>query len=202
MDEEHGQPGADEWGWVKADDGPLAELGCITFVRGATAEQLLEAFGVRGAKVLPWEDRWADSDDELAGCVRAGRHGEWAFAIEEWTPSPASKVANVLRQSAGTDLVSVWYVGAKALGGFEYYADGRWMTSFEPLLADQRAGAEPDRLLAPMHQAGLDVEGDADYDPDVDAIVAALQTATLAFGIHLPEQVAHGPLLTGYVDAE
>jgi Family of unknown function (DUF6461) len=202
MDAHSEQPGADDWGWVTADGGPLAELGCLLFVRGATGEQLLEAFGVTGAKMLPWERRWVDMVDDLDGCVRAGRCGEWAFVVEEGTLSMALGEVDLLQPlSAGTELVLVSYVGVKVLGRFDYYADGQWMTCFEPGMAGDRGGHAPDRLLAQMYQAGLDVEGDADYDPGFDATVGALHTVTLAFGIRLPEQVAHGTLLTGYVKA-
>jgi hypothetical protein len=204
---QNGQPGASDWGWTRAGDGPLYELGCLMFVRGATAERVLEAYGVRGAKMLTWEHRWADAAEEQDGCLRVGLAGEWAFAIEEWsinTVLSGMQAGESLpgRLSAATDVIVVSYVGSKALGGFEYYADGQCMTSFEPMMADQRAGDAPDRFLAEMDQAGLDVAGDAEYDPEFDDIVAALQTVTLAFGIRLPEAVAHGPLLTGYVENE
>lgn len=210
MAEARSQPGGPDWAWVRSEDGPLSWLGCLMFVRGASPERVIEAFGAEPARaaVLPWERRWDGNRDERTGCVRCGRAGEWAFAIEEGTINTvlsgmAGRAHNIpARLSAGTEVVVVSYVDVKSLGDFTYFADDAMVTSFEPMRAWDRAGDDPDRFLAQMYQAGLDVEGDADDEAGIDEVVAALQTATLALGIRLPEHVARGPLLTAYLSGE
>jgi Family of unknown function (DUF6461) len=202
------QPGFDDWAWVsRGAEGPLCELGCLMFVHGADPRRVIEAFGIGPAMVplLAWEQRWDEIPGDRVGCVRCGRVGEWAFAIEEGTiktelSGMAGAGENIpVRLSAETEAVTVSHVAIKGLGSFTYYADGDFVTSFDPGSAQDRAGSDPDRFLAQMYRAGLDIEGDTGNDAGFDEIVAALQTATLALGLRLPEHVARGALLTGYV---
>lgn len=73
------------------------------------------------------------------------------------------------------------------------------MTSFEPYMARYRTGSEPDRFLREMREAGMATGLADDEDPPEgpeDDLVAALEMATRALGIRLPEELALGPLLT------
>jgi hypothetical protein len=109
------------------------------------------------------------------------------------------------RLSAGTEVVVVSWT-EKPNEGFDYWADGRWVTSFEPPMAWLRGGDEPDRFLREMRRVGLDTEpGGAFYTLSAeeqerilnfDTLVAALDMVTLVFGIRLPEEALRGPLLT------
>jgi hypothetical protein len=47
---------------------------------------------------------------------------------------------------------------------FQYFADGTEVTAFEPLLARDRTGSDPDRFLPQMREAGLRVDEDQDEE--------------------------------------
>jgi hypothetical protein len=82
---------------------------------------------------------------------------------------------------------------------FYYFADGTEVTSFEPLMARDRFGSDPDRFVSQMRQAGLRVDPPADDDDNElerDSGIAVLEMLTLALGIRLSREVAIGPLLT------
>jgi hypothetical protein len=78
-----------------------------------------------------------------------------------------------------------------------------------------RAGREPDRFLPGMRELGLRVDRPAPHQrpgarrnleeerrrPRRDPVVAALAMLTLALGIQLPGEAAHGPLLTAWRDS-
>ena len=80
-----------------------------------------------------------------------------------------------------------------SLSYFHYYVDGAEITAFEPLLAWDRFGTDPDRFLPSMRQAGVRLDDD---DAVTDPVIAVLDMVTLALGIRLSGDVALGPLLT------
>ena len=83
------------------------------------------------------------------------------------------------------------------LDQFFYIADGVEVTSFEPLLAFDRDGSDPDRFVPQMRQAGLSVDRSRDRaGPQRSPRVAVLEMLTLALGIRLTREVAMGPLPT------
>jgi hypothetical protein len=185
-------PGTPGWDWVTAEyqDG----VGLI-FARGATPEQLIEAFGADPAAALRVT---AEVAYETLGYpwIRAGQAGEWAFAIN-YSSLPLEGPA--LQLSAGTEIAR-FEIGPNA-DYFYFYADGVEVTSFEPLMAYDRWGTDPDRFLASMSQAGLDVDPPPDADDEVaeieqDLRIALLYMLTLALGIKVPREVGLGQLLT------
>ena len=217
--------GADgpNWRWLKGWRYEL--MGCLVFARGAEPERVLQAFGLDPAAARTVS---ADQMGEVAGDpaarppaaggvpVRAGRQGEWAFAID--LNAPAVDHAEVVRRlSASAEAVLVQWT-PKPTAFIEYWADGTWTTSFDVRAAHQRAGADPDRFLREMRAVGLRTEAvDAEADrvrvleerariiearrqgipiEVFDPFVAALDVLTLALGITLPADVAEGPLLT------
>jgi hypothetical protein len=99
--------------------------------------------------------------------------------------------------SAATDLAL--FAGTMTIDYFTYLVDGVRVTSFDPITAWARFGTEPDRFLAQMRQAGLDVvppDPAAEEGPETDTRIAMLEMLTSALGIRLPEELALGPLLT------
>lgn len=210
------QPDGRAWDWLARDRRP--SCGSLIFTREVTPERLIEACGLDAgpARLVP-EDRlddelpfpvWDQNTGFTCPYIRAGRAGEWAFAIDEWMLTlhrevQGGKVWQHL--SAGTEVVIVSWT-EKSSERLEYWADGRWVTCFEPDMAWDRGGSEPDRFLMEMRRVGLETEPGADFSAlsaaeqerilDFDTLVAALDMVTLVFGIRLPEEVLHGPLLT------
>jgi hypothetical protein len=181
------------WDWVTEEyqDG----VGLI-FARGATPERLIEVLGADPAAALLVT---AEAGYETPGYpwVRVGQAGEWAFVVNY---STLDLEGPALELSAGTE-VARFEIGPN-LDYFYFYADGVAVTSFEPLLACYRGGTDPDRFLAAMRQAGLDVDPPIETDDDevdeldLDLRIALLYMLTLALGIKVPREVGLGPLLT------
>ncbi len=183
------------WDWIPEEyqDG----VGLI-FVRGATPERLIEALGTDPATALTLTAEVAYQTPNYPW-VRVGQAGEWAFAINY---SLLDLEGPALELSAGSE-VARFEIGPN-LDYFYFYADGVEVTSFEPLMAYDRGGTEPDRFLASMRQAGLDVDRPPDVDDDDapiielgwDPRIALLDMLTLALGIKVPREVGLGPLPT------
>jgi Family of unknown function (DUF6461) len=209
MTRQNGPAVTEGWEWIKQRT--LRMAGCLIFVRAVAPQRVIEGFGMdpAGAMLLP-EARTADAirfpicDDKgetIGPYIRVGRTGEWAFAISQTGldimryHDDAGK-----RLSAGTEAVVVTWV--EVLNDLEYLADGEQVTSFQPEMAWQRYGSDPDRFLAEMRQAGLRTEPPSPDDEPrkggdyLDDVIAALDMLTLALGIRLPDDVVSGPLLT------
>jgi hypothetical protein len=186
------EPSTSPWAWVTAEyyDGVS-----LLFARGATPERLTEVFGADPATARPLT---AEVTYETPGYpwVRVGQSGEWAFAINQSAfdiEGPAQEL------SAGTE-VALFQMGPN-LDYFYFYADGVTVTQFEPLMAYDRAGTDPDRFLASMRQAGLPVDPpDTDTEevaePEGDPRIALLDMLTIALGIEVSGEVGLGELPT------
>jgi len=181
------------WDWID-EEYPIAFT--LMFVRAVTPERVIEAFGADPAAA---ELLTAEATELTLGYpwVRVGRADEWAFAFDN-SSVKFSELGRIARElSAGTDLALL--VSGPNMDYFYYFADGVEVTSFEPLLAHDRDGSDPDRFVPQMRQAGLPVERGRDRaGPRRSPRVALLETLTLALalGIRLSREVAMGPLLT------
>jgi hypothetical protein len=193
------------WSWLGETN--LEEGGSFTFARGASAERVMEAFGMnpanafvarapQAAQLLPYPDDFATHPPEHPW-IRVGTTGEWGFALDEsaggfgWYEEDAASAL-----SAGTEAVLLTHT--PSIDTFHYYADGAEVTAFEPLRAWERWGSEPDRFLAQMRPAGLRVDPPppGSYPPFRNPVTATLELLTTALGIRLSGDVALGPLLT------
>lgn len=201
-----------DWGWVANPETALC--GCLTFVRDRSVEQLMRAFGMDpgAARMLPRRQageavRFPLRDnqrDVVNAVIRAGTTGDWAYAFEDpWFEAMSADgfVEGVAsRLSVGTEAVVVaWTPTGDRV---QFMADRNIVTSFEPLIAFDRAGDEPDRFLDAMRQVGLPVdnpdnqssgEGPAEAP---NPLIAALDMLTMVLGIELDEDTIEGPLLT------
>lgn len=107
--------------------------------------------------------------------IRVGTTGEWGFAIDETGGAHFYEEEFTDELSASTDLAL--FAGTMTIDYFSYVVDGVEVTSFEPLRAWERSGTDPDRFLAQMRQAGLDVvppDPDAEEGPEIDTRIAML----------------------------
>lgn len=189
MTEPDDGPTAPGWDWVTEE----YEFAGLIFARRATPERLIEVLGADPAAALPLT---AEVTYQTFGYpwIRVGQAGEWAFAINY---SSLDLEGPALELSAGTE-VARFEMGVNA-DYFYFYADGVTVTAFEPLLAYDRCGTDPDRFLASMRQAGLDVDPPPDADDDEleqDLRNTLLYMLTLAMGIKVPREVGLGRLLT------
>jgi hypothetical protein len=118
--------------------------------------------------------------------------GEWGFSADSGSISvwEFERIARGL--SAGTDLVLLQTGPNRDY--FQYFSDGIEVTAFEPLLARDHTGTDPDRFLPQMRMAGLRV--DEDQSEFRDPALALLDMLTLAFGIRLSRETVLGVLPT------
>ena len=158
----------------------------LLFARGVAPGQIIVALGCDPADTRPLaeEATW----DTFGDWARVGTAGEWGFSADSGSISvwDLERIAREL--SAGTDLV-LFQTGPDR-DYFQYFAGGIEVTAFEPLLARDRTGSEPDRFLPQMRQAGLRVDGD--QDEFRDPALALLDMLTLALGITLPRERHRG----------
>jgi hypothetical protein len=201
---------ASEWDWVF--DGAMSAAGSLMFIRGVSPERVMDAYAVNPApaRVLPATQaiealRHPVTDRKgrvIYPWIRAGRAGDWAFAIDETWPGCADDEAAIGTElSAGTELA--WCSWADGQGSFSYVVDGHSITWFDPWEAWKRFGRKPDFFLASMQQAGLQVDPPrrkAPPSPPRDPWIALLEMLTTTLGIRLSRQVALGPLLTAQRD--
>ena len=191
MADDNAQPSGD-WDWLEESG---LRLSCVLiFARDVTQNQMFEAFDLdpSSARMEEWVF------DPYRPRVRVGQVGVWTFAIDEPMESLnlGMRGKNVgQRLSAGTEVVMVSST-AKPTEDFEYWADGNWVTTFEPYRAFDRSGAEPDRFLREMRQVGMVTEANDVAEGPEDDLSAALDLATLALGIRLPQEIAMGRLAT------
>lgn len=181
------------WDWVTEE----YEFAGLIFARGATPERLIEVFRADPAAALPLAAEVAYETPNYPW-IRVGRVGEWAFAINY---SLVDLEGPALELSVGTE-VARFEMGVNA-DYFYFYADGVEVTSFEPLMAYDRGGTDPDRFLAWMGRAGLPAERPLDADDDSpiaelgwEPRIALLNMLTLALGVEVPREVGLGRLLT------
>jgi hypothetical protein len=211
-----GRAGEQSWDWVR--DSSMGLGSALIFARGVTPERVIEAFRMDPAtaqvvperqvtKVLPYPV-YSDGLEATGPYLRIGWSGDWIFVIDPTFLCLESHIHGdrvAERLSAGTEVAIVTWT-AKPTESIEYWVDGGWMTLFEPYMAYDRAGADPDRFVQEMRQVGLETErpgpagvsGDRRDEPgDVrDTLIAGLNMLTLALGIRLSEDAASGPLLT------
>lgn len=184
LDDGLGTPG---WDWVTEE----YEFAGLLFARAATPELLIEALAGDPAAAVELTAEVAHQTPNYPW-IRVGKAGSWAFAINY---SPVDLEGPALELSAGTE-VARFEMGVNA-DYFYFYADGAEVTSFEPLMAYDRGGTDPDRFLPSMRLAGLDVDPPPDdVDVEQDLRIALLYMLTLALGIKVPREVGLGPLLT------
>jgi hypothetical protein len=162
----------------------------LLFARGVTPEQIIGALGCDPADAQPLAEEAAW--DSFGDWARVGTAGHWGFSADSGSISvwDFERIAREL--SAGTDLV-LFQTGPN-MDYFQYFADRIEVTAFEPLLARDRTGTDPDRFLPQMREAGLRV--DEDQDEFRDPALALLDMLTLALGIRLPRDIALGVLPT------
>jgi hypothetical protein len=194
-----------DWDWVAEETALLDIGGSFTFARGASPGQIMTAFGMNlaRARLVPASDvaqalhdpDWQRSYPTEHPWIRVGVAGEWGFALDESSAGYGgyeNEAAGAL--AAGTDVALLTHT--QTIDDFSYSAGGTLVTGFEPMRGWERDGAEPDRFVEQMRQAGLRTAvGDA-VDDAVHPVVAVLRMLTIALGIRVPRNLALGPLLT------
>jgi hypothetical protein len=201
------QPGWRRWGWVRRAFDPGTSL---VFARNATPEQVVRGFRLDPAagRVITGQQAarmdWGvirDLSGNVLPCpfVRAGRSGDWAFAVDQSYLSLHSAIQGhdvIATLSTRSEAVEVLWT-PKPNESVEYYAAGEQILTFEPYRAWDRA-PDRDRFVSEMRQAGLHTEPPSEeaVGAHVDVLIAALEMLTITLGIGLTEDLIDGPLLT------
>ncbi len=177
-----------EAGWVGEFTGF-----CLSFVHGVGEAELLRRFGAQPRTAVPRtrqealdvQDMWTEG---FLPVVRVGRAGDWAFAVEEghWE---ATRPEVLRRLSTGTHAVVLHHSGFTS---FALATDGRTVTTYDTRHPDERAGSEPDLLLAELRAARL-VPLDHQRYPDED-VYALLDVLRTRLGIAFDGTALSGPL--------
>src|SRR6202034_2337534 len=126
--------------------------------------------------------------------VRAGRCGDWAFAVDPSFLALNSAIQGhyvLAGLSAGSEAVEVLWT-PKPTESVECYAGGEPVMTFDPYRAWARCGPGRDRFVTEMRRAGLHTEPPSEAalraeHPDFDVLIAALEMLTIALGIVLTE---------------
>ncbi|MFD0883996.1 DUF6461 domain-containing protein [Streptosporangium algeriense] len=117
------------------------EAFCATHVRGLTPHEALARLGI---EVFDGDDEEGEIDEGLICAYEA----EGGTILGEWNGF-AGTLEEVLRPlSAGTVVASV-FVNVNRVAGFDHYADGREILSFDPLFpyeGDDRTAFLADRI--------------------------------------------------------
>ncbi len=161
-----------DWRWTREYE--FEPGGCLTFVRGATPAHVIEAFepDPADAVLVPQEQvdqtlRYPVFDvpaGELVGpWIRAGRFGEWAFAIEPFPTDVRGKAGKRLSFFWEEAVVILW---TPTINTARYFAGGEEATVFQPEMACYRYGRDPDRFVAQMRQAGVNLDEPADEEDE------------------------------------
>lgn len=220
------RPDDGDWAWLGRKRRDI--MGCLVFARAVTPERVIEAFEMdpSAARMLPHDRASEAVTFPVSGedgytvnpWIRAGKYGDWAFAIAETGLDLANyHDAAAMNLSGGTEAVVVHWT-PKPTHFMSYLINGSLVTSFDLGMPSHRTGSDPDRFVTEMRQAGLQTERP---DPEeqrarvlerrarilaarregrdievFDPLLATLEMLTRALCIRLPEEVARGPLLT------
>ena len=152
---------------------------------------MLALTGARRLGSYPWpEDGWPDLPgvrrDEAVLAVT--RLGGWALLVEDSAPIGADD--DVIARLSGNDRTVVTCAhNFEADDRFVLARDGVVQVDFDPRYPVVRAGADPDRLLADMRSAGLDLSDNP--DPGIPSEQAALALAEHVTGVRLTAGLLH-----------
>ncbi|MFB4318413.1 DUF6461 domain-containing protein [Actinomadura sp. 21ATH] len=188
-----------EWSWLEGRRRALG--GFWTFVRGRSVEQAMAAFGADPATARAMTldgsaDEFAGREDgrrRVLPWARFGGYGAWTFVLEDMTDLGMRAVAAL---SAGTQAAYVSWT-PKVTYEVAFYEHGRCVTAFEPMMEWSLRGDEPERFAQQMRALGIMPRPD-DWRTGAypNGLVHMLAFLTLVAGVRIPEEVAHGPLLT------
>ncbi|RJL23919.1 hypothetical protein D5H75_31265 [Bailinhaonella thermotolerans] len=213
---------AHDYTWFDEHFNALSQGYCLTLVQGMTAETLLarlrattEGFGpARLGTLLETAMSGPRSGGYWDGALVGALTVEgWALLVEHTSGLGASSEV-ITALSAGGRVVS-HSRNVELAGRFFWADDGDLRLEFDPLLAYQRWGSDPDALAGVMRQVGFDLtepddEDDEDLedelDEDLDGDVCGVtlcQGATFALAEHLtgvrltPELLERSTYLVG-----
>ncbi|MBD0837912.1 MULTISPECIES: DUF6461 domain-containing protein [unclassified Streptomyces] len=163
---------AADYTWLGTEYEDLMEAYCVTYVRGLTAEELLQELNAEPAGWLTGVDTLCEPAYELSDhdrlFVGAATLGDWTLMVE-----PNGYLGTLdeimLPLSRGRRVVS-HFRNVNAVDHFNWWEDGTLRLHFEPLFAYARDGSHPDGLLAEMKESGFDLSDAEDRAEDFDLI--------------------------------
>ncbi|WP_406313142.1 DUF6461 domain-containing protein [Streptosporangium sp. NBC_01639] len=168
----------EEFCWL-SDCEELAEIYCVSFVRGLAPEEVLRRFSVGGSTMEEY-----DPTDYIG----TAKIDDWTLVVEPggWQLVAAPEIQ--ARVGQGTEIVSVSRHDY-ASDIFAYIVDGEPVVQFEPVLPDDRSGTDPDRLIEEMREVGLDPDRDVD-GPLIDSpIERSFALASRITGLHFSPEM-------------
>jgi hypothetical protein len=178
----------------------LAEIFCLTFVRGVDGAEALRRMGGLSDTVATrtWTEVGAlhNFDDGYPTVALALPLGGWTVVFE---PNGFEGANLTTELSRGAEAVSVLRHDY-ACHSFAHAVDGELVTGFDPLDPAYRDGADPDRLLSRMADIGFtgaEDDDEADFD---DVIAGSLLLAEHITGVLPTFEALTGPLTSAHVE--
>lgn len=154
---------------------------CLTFGRGLSWDDMLDAFG------LSPDDVSSEGQGQThRPRVQVASNGQWGWAIEQFT-AKGSEPETLCRISArGSDALSLTLT--QTVNSLLYAAGGTLVAGFDLTAPHIRYGTDPERLLDAMRRSGF-LDG-----PISDPAAMGAYFLQVAFGLELRPEMVEGDL--------
>lgn len=195
----------DDLSWADAypgDEPMLDEIFCLTFIKGVDGTEALRRMGgladtvaTRTLSDIGDLHNYDDGYPEVASVLPLGT---WTVVFE---PSGFEGSHMVAALSRGTEAVSVLRHDY-ASPAFGYAVAGELITHFDPTSPAYRYGADPDRLVPRMIDAGFVTTDESDDDDDrySSAISRSLRLIEQITGVLPTFEALTGPLTSAHIE--
>ena len=181
----------------------LGEIFCLTFIQHVDPAQALGRMGAYPDTLVELDpddmyERRTSFDAGYPTMAGAVAVGGWTLILEPYGFEAAGTL--LAEMSRGTVALSVLRHDY-AHPHFTYAVDGVELVTFDPEWMDSVWGAEPHRLLAPMHTVGFDpVDSFEDAEMIEDAVPRMMRLASVITGVTPTPEMLTAPMLAAQIE--
>ncbi|MFI7598245.1 DUF6461 domain-containing protein [Actinoplanes sp. NPDC049681] len=182
-------PTAADYEWfTQSEDREIVENYCFTFMKGLSAEELVDRIGGTIEQELRgFEQIWEASMEAEAPVLAITSIGEWVMMVEWHTLIGGSK-STAVPLSANAVLIS-HFKSVDLDTSFSYIVDRDLQLSFSPTNPTMRNGSRVDDLTSAMDSAGFSLSDESEAAMAVYSEGAAFALAELLSGVHLSAEL-------------